>query len=318
MDPSFSGSWGHSGPPPPSAPSSPPSAAGPVPLPGGSLYLGPSLLGAPGLEELFPTIITMPGTLESPVRSAFGQPPHLDAVITRKRKAPTLRDSDWELMKARIVQLYVQDKLTLPQVTQSINLEFNLQPHRTYVHVRIPGSLAPPRTGTESTDIVPECGSFGPESKNGGWTRTTSPTNPCSCHENSIPDEPTNQKKRNTSSGCGDRLCHLGRTSGTSPGCKPPWSNPPSLHSQFLVSQSKQHWKFWPTNLMLLATPSGMSYWTGSPASFASSPVPATSQAGDGLGSIPASPSVSTPRLLATSGIAQQSPAPIPGTYTFN
>jgi hypothetical protein len=36
------------------------------------------------------------------------------------------------------------------------------------------------------------------------------------------------------------------------------------------------------------------------------------------LGSIPASPSVSTPRLLATSGIAQQSPAPIPGTYTFN
>lgn len=59
--------------------------------------------------------------------STFDQPPPIDAAPSRKRKAPTLRDSDWEPMKVRIVQLYVEENLTISQLKEAINKEFKFQ-----------------------------------------------------------------------------------------------------------------------------------------------------------------------------------------------
>ncbi len=120
---------------------------------------------------------------------------------------------------------------------------------------RLIGSLASLYNGAGPADIIPERGSFYLESKNGDWTRTTSPTNPGSWHENSIPDEYTNQKRRGTFSDCEGRSCHLKRTSGTSPGCKLRRDNLLSLHNHFLVSLSRRHRNFLPTKLMLCSDP---------------------------------------------------------------
>ena len=120
---------------------------------------------------------------------------------------------------------------------------------------RLIGSLASLYNGARPADIIPERGSFYLESKNGDWTRTTSPTNPGSWHENSIPDEYTNQKRRGTFSDCEGRSCHLKRTGGTSPGCKLRRDNLLSLHNQFLVSLSRRHRNFLPTKLMLCSDP---------------------------------------------------------------
>ena len=136
MDPSLSDPWGQFDSSPPSGFLSPAFVNGG--LPGGPVrFPGVSLLAASQPRQLFPTTFTSPDSLESPLRPASGQPPSSDAAAPRRRKAPTLRDSDWEPMKARIVQLYVHDNLTLPQVTQSVNLEFNLQPHRTYAYFQV-------------------------------------------------------------------------------------------------------------------------------------------------------------------------------------
>ena len=58
---------------------------------------------------------------------AFGQPPPLDTAPGRKRKAPTLKDSDWEPMKVRITQLYVEENLTVPRLREAIQTEFGFQ-----------------------------------------------------------------------------------------------------------------------------------------------------------------------------------------------
>lgn len=73
------------------------------------------------------------GDPQSIARSASEFPLPPDAVPVRRRKAPTLRDSDWEPMKDRITQLYIRDKLTLSRMAEVINSEFNLQPQRRYV-----------------------------------------------------------------------------------------------------------------------------------------------------------------------------------------
>ncbi len=75
----------------------------------------------------FPGTLTAIDDQDCRANSAFGQP------SSRKRKALTLRDSDWEPIKDRLIQLYVREKLTLAQVAEIVNNEFNLQPPRTYV-----------------------------------------------------------------------------------------------------------------------------------------------------------------------------------------
>lgn len=42
----------------------------------------------------------------------------------RKRKAPTLRASDWEPYKARIVELHITEKWPLQEVREAIKMEF--------------------------------------------------------------------------------------------------------------------------------------------------------------------------------------------------
>jgi len=42
----------------------------------------------------------------------------------RKRKAPTLRQEDWEPVKARIVELHITQNMPLPEVKQIVEEEF--------------------------------------------------------------------------------------------------------------------------------------------------------------------------------------------------
>jgi hypothetical protein len=43
---------------------------------------------------------------------------------SRKRKAPTLRDEDWEPVRARVIELHITQKLPLPDVKKLIEEEF--------------------------------------------------------------------------------------------------------------------------------------------------------------------------------------------------
>lgn len=43
----------------------------------------------------------------------------------RKRKAPTLRESDWQPYKARILELHIEQKRPLREVKEIIELEFD-------------------------------------------------------------------------------------------------------------------------------------------------------------------------------------------------
>jgi hypothetical protein len=42
----------------------------------------------------------------------------------RKRKAPTLRNDDWEPVKARVIELHITEKLPLPEVKERVEQEF--------------------------------------------------------------------------------------------------------------------------------------------------------------------------------------------------
>ena len=42
----------------------------------------------------------------------------------RKRKAPTLRDDDWEPVKARIIELHVTQNRPLSEVKETLEQEF--------------------------------------------------------------------------------------------------------------------------------------------------------------------------------------------------
>lgn len=46
---------------------------------------------------------------------------------TRKRKAPTLRDTDWEPVKRRIVQLHINQNISLPDVREQVRNEFGFE-----------------------------------------------------------------------------------------------------------------------------------------------------------------------------------------------
>ena len=57
----------------------------------------------------------------------FGQRRPMEAAPSRRKKALTLRDSDWEPMRVRIVQLYVEENYTIPQLREAIKREFRFQ-----------------------------------------------------------------------------------------------------------------------------------------------------------------------------------------------
>ncbi|KAH8592587.1 hypothetical protein B0O99DRAFT_464286, partial [Bisporella sp. PMI_857] len=44
---------------------------------------------------------------------------------SRKRKAPTLRADDWEPVKARVIELYIDRERPLPEVKEVVEQEFN-------------------------------------------------------------------------------------------------------------------------------------------------------------------------------------------------
>lgn len=45
---------------------------------------------------------------------------------SRKRKAPTLREADWEPVKTRVIELHIQEGLSLPEVKNIIEEEYEL------------------------------------------------------------------------------------------------------------------------------------------------------------------------------------------------
>jgi hypothetical protein len=49
---------------------------------------------------------------------SMGPPPK-----SRKRKAPTLRDDDWEPVRARVIELHVTQNLPLPEVKKIVEDE---------------------------------------------------------------------------------------------------------------------------------------------------------------------------------------------------
>jgi hypothetical protein len=50
---------------------------------------------------------------------------------SRKRKAPTLRDVDWEPVKRRIIELHITQNISLPDVKERVKKEFGFE--ATYV-----------------------------------------------------------------------------------------------------------------------------------------------------------------------------------------
>jgi hypothetical protein len=84
----------------------------------------PTLAPAPGRQSSCgPT-----GSVHSTTNSASGQPLPVAAARGRKRKAPTLRDSDWEqgTMKNRISQMYINENYTIPRLRDALSREFGL------------------------------------------------------------------------------------------------------------------------------------------------------------------------------------------------
>jgi len=71
--------------------------------------------------------VTLVGSAQNNTATPFGQPPPITAAPSRKRKAPTLRDSDWEPKKARITQLYIDENLTIPLLRDALVRDFGFQ-----------------------------------------------------------------------------------------------------------------------------------------------------------------------------------------------
>lgn len=88
----------------------------------------PQARGFPALAALAPSHQnTLVGSSQNDRAPPFGQPPLVTAAPSRKRKAPTLRDADWEPKKARITQLYIDEQLTIPRLRDSLVGEFGFQ-----------------------------------------------------------------------------------------------------------------------------------------------------------------------------------------------
>ncbi|KAK0743785.1 hypothetical protein B0T18DRAFT_415896 [Schizothecium vesticola] len=77
------------------------------------------------------------GSLQNNTAPSFAQHPPVTAALNRKRKAPTLRDSDWEPMKARITQLYMDDNLTIRLLRDALVREFQFQATERQILSRI-------------------------------------------------------------------------------------------------------------------------------------------------------------------------------------
>jgi hypothetical protein len=50
--------------------------------------------------------------------------PMAPPATSRKRKAPTLRDEDWEPVRARVIELHITQNLPLPEVKMVVEEEF--------------------------------------------------------------------------------------------------------------------------------------------------------------------------------------------------
>jgi hypothetical protein len=66
---------------------------------------------------------SQPSPSSDPANSLVGQsmPPPTQS---RKRKAPTLHGDDWEPVKARVIELHIEQKLPLPKVKEIVEEEF--------------------------------------------------------------------------------------------------------------------------------------------------------------------------------------------------
>ena len=76
-------------------------------------------------DEQSHSFSAQPGVTHAASTSQAMAPP----ILSRKRKkAPTMREKDWEPMKARIVELYVTNKEPLTAVREHVHAEFGLLP----------------------------------------------------------------------------------------------------------------------------------------------------------------------------------------------
>jgi hypothetical protein len=82
---------------------------------GQTLQLDPNASNTAALSQQQPTYHGISNANMQPM----GPPP-----IRRKRKAPTLRQDDWEPVKARVIELHITKKLPLPEVKKAVEAEF--------------------------------------------------------------------------------------------------------------------------------------------------------------------------------------------------
>ena len=74
-------------------------------------------------------------------------------VGTRKRKAPTLRASDWEPVKCRIIELHIARNISLPDVKEHIKKEFGFEATFVFLKtIRTKANLLKSATVSESSD----------------------------------------------------------------------------------------------------------------------------------------------------------------------
>lgn len=92
-----------------------------------AVHFAPQAGQLPALAALAPSHQNPVVGLLQNTAPSFVQHPPVTAALSRKRKAPTLRDSDWEPKKARITQLYIDDNLTIPLLKDALVSEFQFQ-----------------------------------------------------------------------------------------------------------------------------------------------------------------------------------------------
>src|SRR5215469_1913655 len=85
-------------------------------------YMMHSFNSSPLPNPSKPTSQQAPSDSQNMVATSMGPPSR-----PRKPKAPTLRAGDWEPVKARVIELHINQNLPLPKVRDIIEQEFNFK-----------------------------------------------------------------------------------------------------------------------------------------------------------------------------------------------
>jgi hypothetical protein len=88
------------------------------------LGLNERMPSAPAQGQTAPVVLShQPTTPDGHNSNGVGVQPMGPPPKSRKRKAPTLREDDWEPVKARVIELHVTQNLPLPEVKKIVEDE---------------------------------------------------------------------------------------------------------------------------------------------------------------------------------------------------